>query len=301
MRVSTSMMQSMAVNSMLSRQAELSKTQQQVASGLRVLTPSDDPAAATQIIRFEQEVKVTEQFQRNADRAVSRLTMEEGVLSSVGNALQRVRELAVQGLNDTNSPEDRNIIAKEVRERLGEIMQLANTRDASGEYLFAGYRGQTEPFSDAGGGVYNYDGDQGQRHLQISASRSVATSDSGHDVFVNLSHSGGGTQNMLKTVYDFAIALEADSPDGNVLTDLDAALDRVFETRASIGGRINTIDAQGDINAQYLVQLQSDLSDIQDLDYAEAIGRMELQLTGLQAAQASFEKVQNLSLFNFLR
>jgi len=300
MRVSTSMMQQVAVSGILKRQADLSHTQQQLASGRRILTPSQDPAGSTQILRFEQELGITAQHQRNADRALSRLEMEEGILSGVGNALQRVREQAVQGLNDSNSPSDRTAIAAEVRQRLDEVLNLANTKDGSGEYLFAGFKGDTKPFVSSGLGTYVYQGDQGQREIQISPTRKVPSSDSGDALFMKVPYSGGGQQDIFKTISDFATALESNSPDGNVLTDLDAAIGSMLDARAIIGSRINTIDAQRGINEQYSVQLNAELSKIQDLDYAEAVGRMNIELTGLQASQASFERIQNLSLFNYM-
>ncbi len=300
MRVSTSMMQSLAVNAMLERQADLSKTQQQLATGRRILSPSQDPSGSTQILRLEQELELTRQYQRNSDRALSRLEMEEGVLAGVGNSLQRVRELAVQGLNDSNNQSNRTALAAEVRQRLDEILQLANTKDGSGEYLFAGFRGSTEPFVDAGGGNYIFQGDRGQRQIQISPTRQIASSDSGFEVFASVPYSGGGSQDMFKTLYDLATSLEANAPSGDSLTDIDAALESIFTTRASVGARINAIESQRNINEQFSVQLEGELSDVQDLDYAEAVGRLNLQLAGLQASQASFERVQNLSLFNYI-
>ena len=300
MRISTSMMQRLAVNAMLDRQADLSKTQQQLATGRGILTPSDDPAGSTQVLRFQQEIGMTKQYQRNTERAIGRLELEESILSGISDSLHRVRELAVQGLNDTNNASNRLALAEEVRHRLDEVFKLANTKDGNGEYLFSGFRGKTEPFVDAGGGVFNYVGDRGQRQVQISATRQVETSDSGFDLFMDIPFSGGGSQDIFATIDSLATSLEANAPNGNSLTDIDSALENMFTARAGIGSRLNTIDAQRNINEQYLVQMEGELSNIQDLDYAEAIGRLNLQLSGLQASQASFERVQNLSLFNFL-
>lgn len=300
MRISTQMMQRLAVTSMLDRQASLSNTQQQLATGRRILTPAEDPAASTQMLMNAQKLSITQQYQANADRAQSRLEAEEAVLVAAGDSLQRIRELAVQGGNSALGQDSRDAIAAEVWQRLDQLLDLANSKDGSGEYLFSGFQGNTSPFADAGGGVYNYQGDQGQRLLQISPTRQVATSDSGFNLFVDLPYSGGGTQNIFKTVYDFATALTSGAPLGGVLDDIDAAMDRVFSVRAEIGGRINSIESQKEINEQYGVQLSGLLSQLQDLDYAEAVGRLNLQLTGLQAAQQSFQKIQNLSLFNFL-
>lgn len=300
MRISTQMIQRFAIDGILNRQADLSRTQQQLASGKRILTPSEDPSGTTQILALKQQLAQNEQYALNIDRLKSRLEIEETVLSSAGDTLQRVRELAVQGLSDSNGQQNRQGIAAEVWQRLDELFNLANSKDGAGEYLFSGFKSRTQPFVDNGAGNFSYEGDQGQRRLQISPTREVQSSDSGSEIFENLDVAAGGKQNVFRTIYDFATSLEANAPDANVLTDIDAALDRIFDTRANIGARINAVDAQEQINEQFDVQTRSVLSEIEDLDYAEAIGRLNLELAGLQAAQASFQRVQNLSLFNFL-
>lgn len=85
------------------------------------------------------------------------------------------------------------------------------------------------------------------------------------------------------------------------LIDLDRSLDNVVDIRTRVGSRLNAIDSQKDFNDSFKLQLQETLSNLQDLDYAEAVSRLNLQITGLQAAQQSFVKIQGLSLFNFLR
>jgi len=301
MRVSTQMMQRQAVTSILERQSDLSKTQQQLASGRKILVPSDDPSGTTQVLAMQQQLAQSAQYQGNIDRLTSRLEIEETVLSSAGNTLQRIRELAVQGLNDSNGQQNRMAIASEVWQRLGELFDLANSKDGSGEYLFSGFQSQEQPFVDLGAGAYQYNGDQGQRRLQISPTRQIQSSDSGSEIFENLnSVAAGGKQNIFKTIYDFATALEGNNPAGNILTDIDVAMDKTFEVRAEIGARINAVEAQTQINEQFDVQIQSIMSGIQDLDYAEAVGRLNLELAGLQASQQAFQRIQNLSLFNFL-
>lgn len=300
MRVSTSMVQRLAVNSILERQSDLSRTQLQLASGRRILTPSEDPSGTTQALKFTEQKNKADQFQANIDRAQSRLEVEEGMLISIGDTMQRVRELVVQGLNDSQGADNRAAIAEEVRQRLGEIYELANATDGAGEYLFAGLQSKTRPVVDVGGGVFTFVGDQNARELQVSPNRVMATSDSGHELFFDLPYSGGGKQNIFQTIHDFAASLDANAPVGAALTDIDTAMDRTLSVRAKIGARMNALESQRTVNEQYIVQMQSNLSEVQDLDYAEAIGRLNVQLSGLQAAQQTFQKVQNLSLFNFM-
>lgn len=194
MRVSTAYFTQRGLTSILDQQARLSNIQEQISSGKRILRPSDDPTGAAQILRLEQSLSVTNQYQRNAGNALNRLTLEESTLDSVQDSLIRVRELAIQAGNPTVGNTDRLAIAQEVRERLNELVSLANTKDANQEYLFSGYKVTTKPFTEAADGTFVYSGDQGQRALQISSGRQMMDSDSGNDAFVNVKNGNGTFQ-----------------------------------------------------------------------------------------------------------
>ena len=300
MRISTFQLYQQGVTSMLNQQAALAKTQQQLATGKNILAPSDDPSAATRVLELGQLIDVNSQYQRNADAATTRLSLEENVLAQTGDLLQRVRELAVRANNDTLSAGDRSAIAVEVRTRLEELLQAANSKDSSGEYLFAGYQSATEPFSTDGIGNFSYAGDQGQRVLQIGPTRKVATSDAGDSVFMRVDNGAGGVSDMFSVLYDFAADLDANNPSGVTLDRLDSAIDSVLNTRAAIGARLNSIDSQKNMNDSFDLLLRENRSTLEDLDYAEAVSRFERQTMALQASQQSFIKIEGLSLFNYL-
>ena len=300
MRLSTSQIYHQSVTSMLSQQTELAKTQQQLATGDKLLSPSDDPDAATRILDLNQIIDTTEQYQRNADFANTRLALEETVLTDIGELLQRARELSVQANNGSLSAGDRESIAFEVRANIDSLIQLANSQDASGEFLFSGFQAETRPFADNGLGNFSYDGDQGQRSLQIGARRNVTVGDSGVEVFMKVDDGAGGVDSMFSMLYDFSTDLDANTPSGTTLTRLDSALDNILNTRASIGARLNTVENQKNANESFSVLLQENRSNLEDLDYAEAVSRFEQQLLALQASQQTFVKIQGLSLFNYL-
>jgi flagellar hook-associated protein 3 FlgL len=227
--------------------------------------------------------------------------MEETALVQAGDILQRVRELAVRGLNGTQSANERATIALEVRQRLADLVAVANNTDANGEYLFGGfYKGASAAFVDNGGGSFSYNGDQGQRQLQISRSRQVAVGDHGAEVFMAIPASGGGVQSAFETLYDLAVSLEANAPTQASLNDIDAALGQVVEIRARVGARLNAIDSQQQAYESLSLTLEEQLSGVQDLDYADAVSRLNRQMLALQAAQQTYTNVQGLSLFNFL-
>ncbi len=300
MRVSTSQIFRQGVDAMLEKQRDLSRTELQVASGKRILNPSDDAAAAVRILDLKEAQSRLAQYQRNADAATARLDQEETALQGVENLLQRVRELAVRANNDTLSQEDRSAVAAEVREHMGSFLQLANSKDANGEYLFAGYQSQTQPFSHNGAGTFTYSGDEGQRMVKIGDSREVAIGDPG-SMFMGFAAADGGTTNIGEVLYDLATTLESGNGYPDAMTDIDTAFTNIFNTRAKIGARMNAIDDQKIANDAFDLAIADVKSTLEDLDYAEAISRFEQQLTALQASQQAFIKIQDLSLFNFIR
>ncbi len=399
MRIGTYQLQQQSLSAMLDQQSRLAKTQQQVSTGQRLVTPSDDPAAASQALDLERMRETLKQYQKNADMARNRLSLEENALVSVEDAVLGLRELAIQGNSGTLTPTDRAQIASEARELLRQLVTLANTSDANGEFLFSGYNTATQPFTQSASGTVSYAGDAGSRSLQISGTRQVAAGDSGQDVFRairngngtfvveadsgntgtgvidpgsvtdpsswvadtytltfltattyevrdsanNLETSGtyssGGAisfngirvsvsgtpaandsftiepsanQDLFTTALNLATALEGVTTTdvgtaefqnnmNRFLSDIDQAQNHLLDFRARIGARLSAIDSQKDINDSTALTLDQSISQLKDLDYAEAISRLNLQLTGLEAAQLSFVRIQGLSLFNFLR
>ena len=402
MRVSTRQFQQIAIDGILDRQRALSKTQQQMVTGKRVLTPADDPVAATRIHSLRESIDILQQYQANASQVRNRLGLEESTLKGVVDTVQRVRELAVAGANGALSDAGRQSIAKEVYTRLEALLGLANTMDANGEYLFGGNRGGAAPFSESGGG-FQYLGDDGQRRLQIGPDFNIANSDPGSEVFMRIrngnrvfatsydpansgtaSIDGGRVDNFAaytgheytisfpaagqvlvtndtlgapvagfpqayvdgqEIVFDgvavtvsgapavgtdsFAVkpsssqdifttvrrladalnqstALPADAAKvqmeiSSSIGELDNALDHFLDISAAIGSRVNSVEAQEFMNEDTVVNLKQVLSSVEDLDYAEAVGRLNLQMTGMEAAQQVYLKAQGLSLFDFMR
>lgn len=493
MRISTSQIFEQSLAAMLQQQSNVARSQNQISTGQRILSPSDDPAGSVQALNLQRELGLTEQYSANANAAVTKLQNEESVLTSSANILQRIRELAVQGLNATNTAVDRKAISTEIKQLNQQLLAQANTRDANGDYLFSGFSSGVQPYESLSG---SYQGDEGQRNLKVGPNVLVPTNDAGPDIFegnltalrftsqatvdvtftpaplgagtgtgqlvvdsgsefvtgfdaltftyldgppqeyeitdgvttatipyvdggavqldlidpafpaISLTLSGtpedgdsfelapgtlgnaaiditstsfvgdsflpltfdfaegppaqytitdgtntevidyvdgqevklsdlnqafpsltvtlSGTPNdgdqtviekniiqtnqtIFKTINDFALALDADnvgpanSPNnGDFLINIDAVLDNVIDVRSQIGGRINSIEQQVAINENVAFSLESSLSQIKDLDYAEAISNLTRQLTGLQASQQTFSRVQSLSLFNFL-
>lgn len=184
MRVSTSYIHMQGLNNILEQQAKVVRSQDQLSRGERILVPSDDPSAASRIVDLNEAISQIGQFDENASYATQRLNLEETTLTSVNNLLQRVRELAIQaGNTGTYDLEGEQAIASEIREKLQELIDYANTRDENGDYLFSGYQSRTQAFTTDGLGNFFYNGDEGQLGIQIGSNRQVIANDSGAEVF----------------------------------------------------------------------------------------------------------------------
>lgn len=190
MRLSTVQVFQNGINSILTQQAQVNDTQKELSTGKRVLTPSDDPAAAAEILRINSELTKVDQYLESADLAESQLQLEESLIDNAEDVLQRVRELALQANNATQNTDTRQAIAVEMRERLDELVDIANAKNFNGDYVFSGFQSSTAPFALQSGSV-NYFGDDGQRFAKIGSNSEIAVGDSGADVFMRIPSGNG--------------------------------------------------------------------------------------------------------------
>ena len=188
MRISSIQAFNNGVNGLGRNYSNVIRTQEQISSGNRILTPADDPVASVRLLQLEQQQAILGQYKENLTAAKNSLTQEETTITSVVNVLQRIRELAVQAGGGALSGNDRRSIAKELSEREGELLNLMNSRNARGEYLFSGFLGKTEPFLRNPDGTYSYQGDEGQRSLQVAGSSNVAINDNGKRLFEDVAN-----------------------------------------------------------------------------------------------------------------
>lgn len=188
MRISSQQAFNLGVSGIQKNYSEMIRTQQQVSSGNRILTPADDPVASVRLMQLEQQQSMLTQYKDNLVAAENSLVQEESTLDAVNTIMQRVRVLAEEAGNGALSKADRQSIAAELREREDELLGLMNTKNARGEYLFAGFQGKTQPFVRQAEGSFQYMGDEGQRKLQIASSMDVAISDNGKSIFQNITN-----------------------------------------------------------------------------------------------------------------
>jgi flagellar hook-associated protein 3 FlgL len=403
MRISSSTLFENGVNNMLARQQEVADTQAHISTGRRVLTPSDDPVAASQMLDVADAKALNQQYADNAASVKSRLGLQENSLAAITRLIQDVRTLTIQAGDGALTASDLRSIAEDVNGRYQELIGLANSTDGGGEYLFAGFRTTTTPFAETAPGVVAYLGDEGRREVAVSDSRSIAVNDPGSDVLLRIKNGNGtfvtaavatnggtgvvspgsvvnasaltghnysvnftvtagvtrydvldttsGTTVISNAAYvpggpisfdGLQLAIEGAPISGDtfsvrpssnvsvfatldglrsalqgagtgpventklanalntVNSNLQNALDRVLGVTASVGTRLRETEAVTTANEDLDLSYEARLSQLRDLDYARAISDLTFQQMHLEAAQKSFMRISELSLFNLL-
>lgn len=184
MRIATSQVFANNSDSIGSTSNRLYELQQQLSTGKKIIRPSDDPLGATEVLKLTSEIDQTEQFKTNIDFAKRRMNIQETTLKSINTNLDRIKELAIQANVTTLTDADRDSIAKELDGIEKTLFGLMNTQDVQGEYLFSGFQGQQEAYSyNAATDSYVFNGDEGQRFIEIGTGVQVAATDSGSEIF----------------------------------------------------------------------------------------------------------------------
>ena len=304
MRISTNSIFQAGIAKISQLQADQSKLQQQIATGTRILTPADDPVAAAGALQINQAQSINTQFAANRQTAQTQLNTVESSLSDVTNLLQSAQSALVSAGNGSYSDNDRASVATELQSSLDQLVSLANARDGAGNYLYSGFQTATQPYLQTAAGA-TYQGDNGQRLIQVSSDRQLAVSETGDNVF---KANGNDIFNTLSNLITLLKTPVTDQTTRDALntglatasTSLQSSLDNVLTVRASVGSNLKELDALDTSGQNRDLQYAKNLSDLQDLDYAKAISQLTQQQTILQAAQQSYVKTVGLSLFNYL-
>ena len=191
MRITQSLNQAQFLAAIQTLESGINQTQNQMSSGKQFTTASQNPTAAGSVNDYTQALAQSQQYGTNASSAQTNLNTDDNALTQLQNQLQSLRGLALEAGNGALSNTDRTAIATQAVQIQNSLLSLANTTNGSGEYIFAGFAAQTQPFTlSASGATYN--GDQGQRQIQIAAGQTVADGDNGNTVF-NQIKTGNGT------------------------------------------------------------------------------------------------------------
>lgn len=185
MRISTSQMFNQSINSVLDKQTATSKILDQLSSGKKVNTAGDDPVASVGIDNLNQQNALVDQFMKNIDYAKNRLGLSESKLGTAETLVASTREQVIRAINGGLSESERQMIADELKGTLEELVAVANTKDESGNYIFAGFETGKQPFAFDSAGNMIYSGDNGAREAVIASGVTIATNIPGDNAFMN--------------------------------------------------------------------------------------------------------------------
>ena len=303
MKVSTAYLYDRATERMSMLQNQLATTQAQMAVSKQILAPSDSPDKAAAIQRLKGEVERQDSHSRTLQVAMQRYTAEEIALQSGNDLLLRLKELGIQAANDTLGPDDRKAVATEMRALRNQLVSLGNSRDDSGNYLFSGTRVNTPAFAEDAQGQVQYQGDQTQTRIPAGVERTVQFTRSGTDVFQRVVRDNGravGFFDALDQVID-AVQNSQTTQIHQGIADLNQMHNGLTLAMAQTGSDQKVVQSQIDVLAETTLRAKSALSDIEDLDYAEAVTRMNKEVMALEAAMGSFAKISGLTLFDYIR
>lgn len=300
MKISTNLFFERASQQMVTGQKRLAEVQMQLGTGKQINNASDAPEKASTLTRLKSVIEQQDSYQRNLGVVQERLQAQDTALQNVSSMLIRLRELAIQYSNGTLSGDQRRMAAVEVRGIRDQILSMANSRDANGMGLFNGSQVRGPAFNSEG----VYQGDQTSNDVPVGDSRVVSNRRTGTDVFTGVVRGNLNAQavSFFKVIDDMAEALQNDEiPDVRrsigELTDLHQGISLAM---ADVGSDLNVVESQTAVVEDQLIRLKGLQSDLQDVDYAEAVTRMQKEMMSLQAAQSSFAQVSKLSLFNYI-
>jgi flagellar hook-associated protein 3 FlgL len=306
MKVSTSMFFDRASAQLANVQGNLAKTQEQLSTGKQITKPSDEPDKASLVTRLESEIARQKSYQESIKAIEIRRKAEETALNSTSDVMFRMKELSVQAANDTLGAADRKTIALEMTELRNQILSLANSQDSNGNYLFAGSRVSQMPFSPDAKGVIVYKGDQARMVVGVGDNRRMNQNIPGSDAFTNVVRDDGkGGRVGIGFFQAMGDLIEAVKSSNRVaiqrgICEIDTLQQGLSDATAQVGTDLNVVDSQNNVLDEITLRLKTTMSDIQDLDYTEAITKMNKDQLALEAAQSSFAKISKLSLFNYI-
>jgi flagellar hook-associated protein 3 FlgL len=189
-------------------QSSINRTMQQINTNRRILSPSDDPVASARALVVSQAQSMNTQFATNRQNAKSSLSHVDLALGSVTSLIQDVQTLAISAANPGLNNGDRSSMATELEGRLSDLLALANTADGTGGYLFAGFKTGNPPYSQTALGA-TYNGDQGQRQLQVASGRQIDVSTAGSAVFDAGMTGNGSFVTASTSTNDASVAISA--------------------------------------------------------------------------------------------
>ena len=276
--------------------------QMQLSSGKKLTRSSDDPVAASRLRALSRLDALSTVDTSNADRANSDLSLADAAMSNMASAITRAKDLATQAASSTITDQQRGAIATELDQINSNLLALANARDSNGHALFGGESAGDAYKLDASGNAV-YIGTGSTDALPIGEGQSVTRSMTGPE-FLNFQDASGNPTDIMATIKTLSDALKTGTnPTGaasGALTTLQTGLDTLTTGQTVVGTRLAWIDVTNTRRVSQSELRTNEESNLGATDIASTVAQLQQTMTVLEASQASFSKLANLSLFNNL-
>lgn len=300
MTISTKVYNDQAMSTLNRITGDIQGIQSRIATGRNILKTSDNPAVGAKISFTKDQKILLERYNVNIDRSINRLSQAENAIGSSVQVLQRIHELSIQARNDTYNAGDRAAIAMEIKNLREQMLSLANSRDANGQYIFAGYKVETQPFVEDPDGVVQHFGDRGIHTLQISDNQRISTTLDGADVFLRIPQDEG-VVDVFSTIDAFIQQLDEGEMDDDHIDRMGELMEHFSLQQTKLGSQMNRANLQREINDKRLLLMNQDISNLEDADLAKLVTDLQAKLVSRNAAQQAFVKIAQDNLFNYIR
>lgn len=316
MRLSTNIIYQQNMDAVLDGQNRFQATGLQLSTGSKVSKPSDDPLAASQAVLVRQAQSENSQFSVARTFANQSMSQEESILSSVTSTIQDAQTLIVQAGDGSLSDDDRSSLATKLESLKSQLVNMANSTDGNGRYIFAGYKSDTAPYTqDPTTGAVTYSGGDTAITQQVDASRTMTINHTGNQIFNSLTGDAKkepdgttGESDIFKTIDSALTALKTPSADYTSDTEYSDAIDKanrglsnslnnVLSVRSELGTQMSELDSLDTLGDNRDVTNSTKLSNLVDTEWTSAISTYTLQQVALQASYKTYSSMQGMSLF----
>lgn len=288
--------------SKLSARADALSTQ--ISSGKKLTAPSQDVVAYNRLATIARANADDSVHGANLTLAQSLLQQSDTTLTAVTAQIQRAQELTIQAANGTLNDAARHAIAIQLTNIRDDLVGLANTVDARGGPLFGAATGDTAVTQAADGSV-SFAGTGTPATIPVADGIDLAATDSAARIFGGVADGSGGTTTVFAVLNDFIAALNAGgtvtAAAGKATDGLSAAMTQVSSAQGSVGARAARLDLVAAQASDAADLRELDRSGLEDTDLSTAITDLQKTMTILQATQASFTRLGQLSLFDYLK
>lgn len=300
MRIATSQYQATMLRGLEENQSWVSRLNEQMASGNRIMVPSDDPVGAVQVSRLTREEAMIAQYRDNISAVRIRMSSNESYLSSMTNEITQVNDLMVWAADGSNTPADLNAMVTSLTALRDSLLYTSNQKDAEGRYVFSGTAVDTAPLQlNAVTGLYEFQGNDKKQVTVVGNGITQATNVDvkGLDDFLN-NLNAAITALSDPNVVPNSTALR--DVLGTTMASATATLDLVSGKIAQLGGAQNILNTLYDNHSNVSLSNQNALLSLSKLDYAAAATDLSGYQLAVEASYKAYSKVSGMSLFNIL-